>query len=318
MTDKPVNGDVLSGLPSLSAEGWKSVGLTVLTILVPIFVMTFLIAIVRLYRLWKLKRDRYLKLKPSSDQHIRWYAPEKLKTFMNSSQFGMNWLVGQVFLSFVAFFIEILELYMRKERAGLVLIETIITLLFSIDYILFFYCSKDRLKYVFSPFAILDLITVVPTFVGQFSPSISANSIALRSLRLLRVLRIVRVSRAIKFLRSRVEQEIFTLCSILVSLLLICASVITAIEGFKFHDSLYFTVVTFTTVGYGDIRPITEAGRMAMMIIIIVGLILISYKSSILISLIQATSPYSGSYVRKKKNEKHILILGTGVLQGQG
>ncbi|PRP83760.1 hypothetical protein PROFUN_09092 [Planoprotostelium fungivorum] len=269
---------------------------------------------------WMERRDRYRQLnkKPNT---IHWYSPPQLKSFLNSSQFGMNWyvthssqLVGQVVLSFVAFFIEILEQYFQYgSSTGLIITETIITLLFTLDYVLFFYCSKDRLAYIFSPFALLvrrvDMVTVVPTFVGQFNWRISSTSIALRSLRLLRVIRIVRVSRAITFLRSRVEQELFTLISLAISLLLICASFITVIEGLEFHNSLYFT--TFTTVGYGDIIPLTEAGRMAMIIIIVSGLVLLSYKSSQLISIIQATSPYSGAYNPKKRQEKHILILGT-------
>jgi voltage-gated potassium channel len=165
--------------------------------------------------------------------------------------------------------------------------EFFVLILFFIDYGLRFWAKCFDWKYLFTPFAIIDLVTILPLFVTGM------NWHFLRSLRLVRILRLIRVmeegqilSWKITELRLRFIRIILTLLCIL----FISAGLIFEVEHNKnpevfsgFFDAFYFSFVSLSTVGYGDIVPGTVGGRWVTMLMIVTGGTIIPWQITLLI-----------------------------------
>ena len=161
------------------------------------------------------------------------------------------------------------------------ILEWIITLLFLIEYILRIYVSKKPLKYIFSGLGIIDLLSLLPKFLSYFL--LSANAlIALRALRLLRVFRILKLARYISesnklinaLKASRVKISVFLMAVIVICIIL--GTLMYLIEGAEngftsIPRSVYWCIVTLTTVGFGDIAPSTPLGQLIAALIMIIG-----------------------------------------------
>jgi len=161
------------------------------------------------------------------------------------------------------------------------IIEWIITILFLIEYVLRIYVSKKPLKYVFSSLGIIDFLSLIPKFLSYIL--FSANALlALRALRLLRVFSILKLARYInesnKLLEalkaSRVKISVFLMAVIVICIIL--GTLMYLIEGAEngftsIPRSVYWCIVTLTTVGFGDIAPSTPLGQFIAALIMIIG-----------------------------------------------
>jgi voltage-gated potassium channel len=169
--------------------------------------------------------------------------------------------------------------------------EWFFTLLFSVEYILRLACIKRPVKYVFSFYGIIDFIAIIPTYLDLFNLEIS-YLMAVRILRLMRVFRIFKLSeylfeamimqRVIKASLKRIS--VFLLA--VVTLVIIIGAVMYVVEDGKngFTDilvSIYWAIVTLTTVGYGDIAPGTVLGKMLAAIVMLLGYGLIAVPTGI-------------------------------------
>jgi len=173
------------------------------------------------------------------------------------------------------------ESFLRNRyQASFIWAEIIFTTVFSLEYLLRVWAApcknrgltpvNSRLKYVFSFYGIIDIVSIAPFFLSLLFPVMD-----LRVLRLIRVLRILKVSHynsALQDLGSAIHAErksfISTLYIFLVAIFM-CASLIYVFENSaqpeKFgsiFQSMWWTVVTLTTVGYGDVAPITLGGKL--------------------------------------------------------
>ena len=159
--------------------------------------------------------------------------------------------------------------------------EWVFTIIFTIEYILRLICCKRSVVYARSFFGIVDLLAVVPTYISVFLPS----SHVLVVIRILRVLRIFRVLKLVKYigesellidaLRSSRRKITVFLFSV-VTIVIIFGSVMYIVEtpdnGFtNIPQSIYWAVVTLTTVGYGDMAPQTNIGKAIAMVIMVMG-----------------------------------------------
>ena len=174
-------------------------------------------------------------------------------------------------------------------------IEWVITILFTIEYILRIITVKSPLKYIFSWYGIIDLIATLPKYLGLFVGNTQAL-LALRSLRLLRVFTILKLARyvgasnellkAIK--NSKAKIGVFIFAVIILSIVLgTCMYLIegTSNSGFtSIPTSIYWTIVTMTTVGYGDIAPITPLGQFFASLVMIMGYGIIAVPTGIVSS----------------------------------
>lgn len=170
--------------------------------------------------------------------------------------------------------------------------EIIVVSIFTIEYLYRIYSAPNRLKFVFSFYGLIDLMAILPFYL--------ATAIDLRTLRLMRLLRLARLLKLARYNKAilrfskaislaKEELVIFTLASLV---LLYLAAV--GIYHFEHNaqpevfrsifDSLWWAVVTLTTVGYGDIYPITIGGRIFTFVILMVGLGLVAVPTGIVAS----------------------------------
>lgn len=173
--------------------------------------------------------------------------------------------------------------------------EWIITILFSIEYLARIITVKSPRKYIFSFYGIIDLLSTIPKYLSLFI--LGAHSlVVIRALRLLRVFRILKLTRFIgesanfgKALRqSRAKIAVFI--TFVIVLCIILGSVMYLIENDKesgftsIPRSVYWAIVTLTTVGYGDIAPITALGQFIASLIMILGYGIIAIPTGIISS----------------------------------
>jgi voltage-gated potassium channel len=166
------------------------------------------------------------------------------------------------------------------------------TLLFTVEYFTRIWCAPNRRAYVLSLYGIVDLLAVLPTYLSIFLPQTAPLVI----IRLLRILRIFRVLRLLTLLNEandlaaalqRSGRKIFVFFSIMIILATIFGSLLYVIEGPHngFDDiptSVYWAIVTITTVGYGDVTPMTTAGRAVSAAGMLIGYAIIAVPTGII------------------------------------
>lgn len=167
--------------------------------------------------------------------------------------------------------------------------EWVVTVLFSIEYIARIIAVKKPFKYIFSFYGVIDLLSTIPKYVSLILTG-THSLVALRALRLMRVFRILKLARymgeSANFVRalkvSRVK--IYVFLSFVFILCIILGTVMYLIEsgedsGFtSIPESVYWAIVTLTTVGYGDIAPITPLGQFIASLIMIWVIALLPFQ----------------------------------------
>lgn len=172
--------------------------------------------------------------------------------------------------------------------------EWIITVLFTLEYILRIYIVRNRQKYIFSFYGIIDLLAVLPVYFSLFIPTVYGLSVV-RAIRLLRVFRILKLTRYIdesQFIAKALaasKRKIGVFLFSVLMLVTVLGSVMYIIEspesGFtSIPQSIYWAIVTLTTVGYGDIAPLTVAGKFISSLVMIIGYSIIAVPTGIVSS----------------------------------
>ena len=200
-----------------------------------------------------------------------------------------------ILISILLVMLESIESIEAEYAAILDISEWVITILFSFEYILRIITVKKPRAYIFSFYGIIDLLSTIPKYLSLFILG-THSLIAIRALRLLRVFRILKLTRftgesanfgkALK--RSRAKIAVFL--SFVIVLCIILGTVMYLVEseqnsGFtSIPRSVYWAVVTLTTVGYGDIAPITALGQFIASLIMILGYGIIAVPTGIVTS----------------------------------
>lgn len=197
--------------------------------------------------------------------------------------FGL-FIQSLIVISIISFSIETLPDLDDTTQRILDLIEIVIVVVFTFEYLLHIYAEENKIHYLFSFYGIIDLIAIVPFYL-TLGFDLKCLRI-LRMLRLFRLLKLVRYSKALQRLRrafSIVKEELMIFGVVAAMLLYLSSAGIYFFENeaqpeqFKsiFH-SLWWAVATLTTVGYGDIYPITTGGKIFTFLILIIGLGIVS------------------------------------------
>ncbi len=226
--------------------------------------------------------------------------------------------------SVVVVMLESIPSFDEKFHGFLNVSEWIVTILFTIEYILRIICIKSPKRYIFSFFGIIDFLSTIPKYLSFFIVG-SQYITAFRALRLLRVFRILKLVRFIgesnNLLRalkaSRTKIFIFVFFILVVSVLL--GTIMYLVEGPEhgfnsIPHSVYWTIVTLTTVGYGDISPETGLGQVIATIIMIVGYGIIAVPTGI-VSAEYVTETRKNKKKKKDKEEKNCAECGTVILR---
>lgn len=199
---------------------------------------------------------------------------------------------GLIFLSVVAFTFETLPDLTPQTKQLLRVIEVITVIIFTVEYLLRIYVADRKLKFIFSFFGIVDLLAILPFYL-TFGFDLRSLR-AIRFLRLFRLLKLVRYNKAMShFVRAikSVKEEIILF--IIVTLILTYFSAVGIYyfenkaqpEHFSsiFH-SLWWAIITLTTVGYGDVYPVTVGGKIFTFIILMIGLGIVAIPTGIISS----------------------------------
>ena len=197
-----------------------------------------------------------------------------------------------ILLSIVTFSVETIPDLSSKTIKTLHLIELISVIIFTAEYILRIYVADSKPKFIFSFFGIIDLLAILPFYL---SFGIDLRSLrALRFVRLFRLFKLARYNRAIKEFTSAVKvakEQIVLFMFITFILIYLSAVGIYYFESeaqpehfASIFDSLWWAIITLTTVGYGDVYPITVGGRVFTFCILLIGLGIVAIPTGIISS----------------------------------
>lgn len=189
-------------------------------------------------------------------------------------------------------------------------IEWAFTILFTVEYMVRIWCSPNRKAYVLSLYGVVDLLAILPTYVTLLVPQASSLLIV----RLLRILRIFRVLRLMAFLNEtnllagalrRSARKIFVFFSMMIILTMIFGCLMYVVEGpesgfTNIPLSIYWAIVTITTVGYGDVVPVTWLGRAISATGMLVGYAIIAVPTGIITA--ELASSMRGTHHRTSRN----------------
>jgi len=203
-------------------------------------------------------------------------------------------LIWFILVSVVAVMLDSVAGIRARHGTLLTVIEWFFTITFTIEYLLRLSCIGRPLKYATSFFGIVDLLAIVPTYLSILLP----GSQFLVVIRILRVLRVFRVLKLVQFLNEmnvmmralRASSRKIAIFMFTVSaLMVVFGSVMYLIEGAEngfdnIPRSIYWAVVTMTTVGYGDISPQTPFGQAVAALVMMLGYAIIAVPTGIVAS----------------------------------
>lgn len=209
----------------------------------------------------------------------------------------------------VSVFVGLIPLTMKTDNPYTRLIDLITALIFLFDYSVRLYTSdykmgvksyKAYIAYMLTPMAIIDLLSIVP-ILSFFIPSSTLIGL-FRIFRVFRILKLVRYSKTMVLIENvirRVKRQL--LAVLILTLVYIFASAVFVFQleptlFDTFFDALYWATISITTIGYGDISPVTTVGRLITMVSALVGVAVIALPSGII------TAAYMDE-IKKKKSK---------------
>jgi len=224
---------------------------------------------------------------------------EKIKIII----FGTDTKAGKLFdvvliitivLSIITVMLDSVVEYNQQYGHIFRIAEWTFTIMFTVEYLLRIYSIRRSFSYIFSFFGIIDFLAILPTYLSLFMPGTEVFSI----IRVLRVLRIFRVLKLVQFMGEAdllmtamiaSRRKIFIWLFLVMNIVIILGSVMHLVEGGNtgFNSiprSIYWAVVTLTTVGYGDVVPQTSLGQAFASFIMVLGYSIIAVPTGIVTS----------------------------------
>jgi voltage-gated potassium channel len=202
------------------------------------------------------------------------------------------WLIG---LSVLTVVIESVESVRLVYGETLILIEWAFTAIFTVEYVLRLWVVRRRWRYAASFFGVIDLLSILPSWIELAVPD-AHYFMAIRVLRLMRMFRIMKMAGHIEeaavladALRAS-RRKIMVFFVVVLSVVCVEGTVMYVLEHganpsySSIPQSIYWAIVTITTVGYGDISPITVAGKLMACVIMLTGFAIIAVPTGIVTS----------------------------------
>lgn len=189
-------------------------------------------------------------------------------------------------------------------------LELVVTLVFTLEYVLRVVSWPNPARYVFSFWGFIDLATILPLYVMWLWPEISLSYVfAWRAMRVIRVLRILKLLRFMPSLRvfwsaiMSARHQLILFYSFIAIVMVVFGALMYLIEGPKYgfstlNASVYWAIVTVTTVGYGDITPHTPLGRIVASVLILIGYSVIAIPTGLI------TTHMSSAFQSRRQQRK--------------
>lgn len=204
----------------------------------------------------------------------------------------------------------------RERAQSLRVMEWLVTGTFTIEYILRLICVPDARRYATSFLGIVDFLAILPAYLGLVLDGAHSLTVV-RALRLLRVFRILKLTHylgeartlmvALRASRAKITVFLFTVIIVVVIVGTLMYVVEGPASGFdSIPVSMYWAIVTMTTVGYGDIAPVTVPGRFIASLLMILGYGIIAVPTGIVSAeMVRATRPPSGRHCPRCGKDSH-------------
>lgn len=203
-------------------------------------------------------------------------------------------LIGVILASVAVIVVDSIEGVRSQHGVLLQRIEWGFTVLFTIEYIVRIWIAQNRRAYILSVYGIIDLLALLPSYLALVIP----QAAPLLIIRLLRVLRVFRVLRLFSFLQEANHvagalrasaRQIFVFFSMVITTMVVFGCLMYVLEGpgngfENIPVSVYWAIVTVTTVGYGDVVPVTALGRTISAIAMLIGYAIIAVPTGIFTS----------------------------------
>ncbi|MFT7343696.1 MAG: voltage-gated potassium channel [Lentimonas sp.] len=222
---------------------------------------------------------------------------QKLHTiiFGTDTRAGRNFdlvLLVIIILSVGLVMVESVPIWRMRFDDELHYLEWGFTIIFTVEYVLRIWVSEKPLKYIFSAWGLIDLLSIVPTYLTVFMGGYQSIRI-IRALRLLRIFRILKLSRFTSESQALLQSLKASYYRIMVFLIFVIMVTILAgtlmyvIEGGdngfeSIPASIYWAIVTITTVGFGDITPGTDLGKFIASCMMILGYVIIAVPTGLI------------------------------------
>jgi voltage-gated potassium channel len=214
-------------------------------------------------------------------------------------------LLWAIVLSVIVVMLESVPDIQAEYGTILRYIEYVFTALFTLEYILRIVAVKRKSGYIFSFYGLVDLMTILPTFLELFIPGATSFSV----IRVLRLMRVFRVLKLVGFIREAsvlktalwgARKKILLFLGAILVLVTLLGTMVYLVEhgenGFtSIPMSIYWAIVTVTTVGYGDIAPVTVLGQTLAAIIMLIGYAIIAVPTGIIGSELVAASNFKAN-----------------------
>ena len=226
-------------------------------------------------------------------------------------------LLWAIMLSILLIAIESMPGLPQWLNTVLVVWEYIFTGFFTLEYVARIYCSPKPKEYIFSFFGIVDLLSTLPLYIGWIL-NVSRYLMVLRTFRLIRVFRVFKLFsflsegdmllRSLRMSLPKIMVFFLFVVIMVVSLGTLMYMVECDVPGTQFRDiptSIYWAVVTMTTVGYGDIAPITFIGRLLSAIVMLLGYTIMAVPTGIV------SAQFINDIRNKKKGTQHCKECGS-------
>ena len=200
-------------------------------------------------------------------------------------------LIFMILASVAAVLLESVKSIRAEYGPMLDAVEWFFTVIFTLEYVLRIVSVKRPLRYVFSFYGVIDILAVLPSYLSFFVPG-AQTLLIIRVLRLLRIFRILKLSEytsagsVITTALKASQKKIFVFLTAVVLIVTVVGAVMYVVEGEAngFTDiptSIYWAIVTMTTVGYGDLSPQTPFGKFIASIVMIMGYGIIAVPTGI-------------------------------------
>jgi len=227
-------------------------------------------------------------------------------------------------LSVTSCLLHVIETYLEQRPDWFMITDALISLTFCGYFVLNMLRAKKRVQHLTSLHTLVEIASILPIVTISMGSNVSFMVLCIR---LLRVLRISNVFIVMKYIQNEIEAQLFNIGFTILSITFVSASLIelfenlpeyqpddlplSHIDGLSFHNSFYFIITTMTTVGYGDIAPVTGVGKFIIMGMIGTTFLLIPKETNKLVALLATQSVYVRQRFHPSSAGSHIMICGS-------